>query len=574
MDAFRLLAVFAASALIIASACTTGGGTADQASSTAAVFGSLATDATVPTAEVMPPLRVVMAGGVSDLGEPVGPALAFAPTTPELTAVVAVPDVPRGSELSVEWRRMTAPGEYESLFTHWIPVRSGVRAYSVGTTDADLANGIYEIVASVTGESASVTWVVDGDHTTVPAAATSPPVSGASGSIDATAAGSAATGDDTTCDLGRLIADYEPLEGAEASVYWGVDEVCGPAMLAAQANGGEARLIGERPGPRYGWFFDPCLLPEGNDMPGTRILMGSWLTSDDARDNIASDTVELTDYNPGPTVGITTKPPPGSVVAAGQTVPFLGIAILMPPAHGITRIEVHGPHGLIAGQDYEALECDEARHFRGLHGTYAVPDAPPEVIELRVVAEDALGRRSEDTITLLTEQRWHGTMEAAGSYGVDLPEGSFSCDYVWSAEFAFTVDGSGSAAGTGSAAIDPDSSCIEVLAPVGYPGTTPISFEVDGLEDNDGFALVFTREMVQSFPYHILTANPETINIAKSDPCTAAASIEQGTEDFKRQAGVDGPGWDVPSTTHIELRCSGDGLDGRTDGPSHEGTTG
>lgn len=83
-----------------------------------------------------------MAGGISDAGEPVDPAVAFVATTPEVTAVVAVPKVPQGSELSVKWRRMTGPDTYETLLTPQIAVTSQARAYSVGVTDGALANGV------------------------------------------------------------------------------------------------------------------------------------------------------------------------------------------------------------------------------------------------------------------------------------------------------------------------------------------------------------------------------------------------------------------------------------------------
>lgn len=226
-----------------------------------------------------------------------------------------------------------------------------------------------------------------------------------------------------------------------------------------------------------------------------------------------------------------------------------------------------GDFGLITQETF----AHEVGHLLGLGDDY-LRDADKNVIDGAVAGreEGTLMHGSDSTTitqaivdrvgALIDEvqdlpQCWTGTMEAIGTYGVDLPEGSLGCDYAWTADFTFTVDRSGRAAGSGNAAIDPSSGCIEVLAPAGYPGATPVSFEVEGVGDDDAFALVFTRDLVPTFPYHILTANPETIEIVKSDPCTAAATVQQGTEDFKRQAGVEGPGWDVVSTTHIELRC-------------------
>ncbi len=225
-----------------------------------------------------------------------------------------------------------------------------------------------------------------------------------------------------------------------------------------------------------------------------------------------------------------------------------------------------GDFGLIDGQTF----AHELGHLMGLgddyvrdengnidgvvkgrdEGTLMHGSETPEITQAIV---DRIGKLVGEVHDL--PECWRGTMEARGSYATTSPEGDLRCTYAWSADFRVVVDEAGSAGGDGSAAIDPGSSCISVLGQLGYPGKTPVSFEVSGRKDEDGFELTFVREQVPSFPYHILTVRPPTLTIPMRDPCTAEATVRQTTEDFKRQAGVQGPYWDVPSRTRVTLLC-------------------
>ena len=106
-----------------------------------------------------PIVDIVPAADIGKDGQPVDPALVFAPDTPRITIVAQVGEV-TGSPMDITWSQVTDEGEVE-LFTHTVEVASFEAAYSVGKSPGTLTPGTYRVEATLEGESRSTQFEVE-----------------------------------------------------------------------------------------------------------------------------------------------------------------------------------------------------------------------------------------------------------------------------------------------------------------------------------------------------------------------------------------------------------------------------
>jgi len=100
-----------------------------------------------------PIVDIVPAASIGEDGQPVDPALVFAPDAPLITVVAQVGEV-TGSPMDITWSQVTDEGDQE-LFTHTVEVASFDAAYSVGESPGELIPGTYRVEATLEGESLS-----------------------------------------------------------------------------------------------------------------------------------------------------------------------------------------------------------------------------------------------------------------------------------------------------------------------------------------------------------------------------------------------------------------------------------
>src|SRR5579872_1313581 len=116
-----------------------------------------------------PILTVLTAATVDPTGQPNGLSQSFAPTQPQVTALVVLGTLGGASDLAVTWSRVTPEGP-KPLFTHHITVADFDRAASTALSPGTLAVGAYQVSASIGNATMATVWQV-----LAPGNATAPP---------------------------------------------------------------------------------------------------------------------------------------------------------------------------------------------------------------------------------------------------------------------------------------------------------------------------------------------------------------------------------------------------------------
>jgi len=396
---------------------------------------------TVPAPEWPPfeaegPLAgIVMAADIDASGRAVEPALTFEPGAPQVTAIVGLEEVDVGQTLVIVWNRVLGLEQRERLFEHRIPVESFASAFSVGLSPGELAEGSYEVVATLGEHEVWTPWsVTTGAIPSVATRAKTGPgamelvahvAQGAGGEAGPPEPGESGAepwfDEEPGGDDEEPGGDAGPCTGVRVSGFAGdfteiraeAQEVgdCEEVLLGAGMAGGEYVLAARGP-DAASRTFEPCQLPAGSDLPGEVVEVVAQVPDPQIGDDI--DRVELRDLGLPPFVDVTTDPPSGRV-RPGDTIEWMAVAIQLPvggTAEGIRSLEVRSPEGVLdRTPERHQRACDLERFFAKLEGTYTVPEDPPPLIEITAHAEDFEGRPGANAAYFSKEgQVWQGTL--------------------------------------------------------------------------------------------------------------------------------------------------------------------
>jgi hypothetical protein len=558
----RALAALLVGCSLFAQACTGGGDQPNSETTDSAILSG------PPFAADGPLAGIVMAKDINESGLPVEPGLEYLSSEPQVTAIVPLGEGADGRTLTIAWYRAVGLDERERLFEHEIQARSFANAYSVSVSQGSLQPGLYEVVATLDEHEVWSPWIVseammidltssgNGSGTILTQIDTDgqPPAGGGNGVI--------AWPDMASFPDGPELPDFETWgtegePGACPRSVFGVPmgmfieahasgAFCDDEIVLAAAATGPLQVIASGLGGAQEWFH-PCDLAGGSDLPGSVIKLGGWTV--DHEDEVLTASLELFDLGLNPIGYIRGTPGPRARVRPKQRVQLLGIGahFPMPTAPSIKSLTLRGPDAsVIATKEFEGEACDLARFFRGLKGSYRVPEDPPAIIEITLEVEDDAGRKSSTTAQYFTEgEIWNGVMK---SVAVDehIP-GCTSTENVRT-ELNLAVSASGKVVGNATTfSITGDSSLRGECGVVPYPGTFA-RLDVEGTKTDQGFEIWFkapTRgtlgigfqqaffqdNLSRSVSQHIPLTSPT--RAAGTDTATYAGGAYHSTNTFK-----------------------------------------
>jgi hypothetical protein len=342
------------------------------------------------------------------------PRLGFTSDETTATAIVRLGgDVPADSILRLDWYRLTGvEGGREHLFGHDVAVGPGGRAFSVGLAPRGLAPGLYETVATLGVSQVRTPWVA-----TAQASSGSPgstladwelPGPGEAGYVpDGDLPPTPAVTPATSCVIDRVGGGLSPMTELIATAEW--RGPCADLVLTASLGGAPLTMAGHRNESASGAWgeqvgqADLCVgVAGGSDLPGTAIRI------DVSGSGSGSGTYVLPDLGPALQAGVEAIPEAGSTVRAGDTIQLHGLALLLPPAHGVKvlylddGVDLIESVGNVAGTT-EPVPCELGRYIGQVFAEYRVPDDPPNALEICAAAEGFDGTLARNCIRFPTE---------------------------------------------------------------------------------------------------------------------------------------------------------------------------
>jgi hypothetical protein len=478
-----------------------------------------------------PILALVTAASVDAAGQPSGVSQAFAPSQPQVTALVVLGRLGTATDLAVTWSQVTAQGS-QPLFTQHIAVADLDRAFSTALSRGVLASGIYQVSASIGAVTTSTAWIVTPAATnatlspslSTPTGATVPTTARAGAparpaNLDAFSeqAGSSAPQPPTSGPSGAIPPPRSPLVGCtlgsmasmnnpdRVSLYMFAN--CPPPGPGVTYSGsdfaamqGPLRLLGPlRFGSGWGdtaLQVNVCSLPAGSDLPGAVLTYDTVVYKPTPTENLTNHfTLPADDAAPVVTAGST--PPHGTKVQAGQTI-RVHITATEPtnlgPQEGIHDIDLSGPAGLMDAAVYgnHPTVCDKSRFTKTLTTTYTVPANPPPVIHLSAIAHDFANNESATiSADFPTGDLWTGTIAITTSRAyIENAGGQNSCHDSWTGKLSFVVGANHKLAGSGALNLTGVSCSFPLPAGTGKT----FAFSVSGTQTATGFTLVLAQK--------------------------------------------------------------------------------
>lgn len=338
------------------------------------------------------PLRGIAFTRDVDRKDPnVRPTLRFTTDDTEVTAVIGVGDVAKGSTVTVSWYRVEGLEKRHALFTHRIAVESGGVAFSQAVAPKGLAPGIYDAAATMDGHVTHTPFVVQ-RASAWPTAATAQastgdedwnvPDAGDSGWSDGSEAPPQGN-PPGPCIFGIIYPGTVPMRDVRARAVWVGG--CSTGTLTATVSGPPPTLAStddlERSHNALNGQTDVCALSGGSDLPGTVVHFEATGSANGSEDYALPDSgkVLLADLE-----GL---PEAGSKVDAGNRIAIHALAMVMPPALGVKTLRVDAGSDLLESvgnlsRSGEPVPCDEGRLRAELITEYTVPADAPPVIEL------------------------------------------------------------------------------------------------------------------------------------------------------------------------------------------------
>ena len=483
--------VFFSLMLLLAASCSGGGSGEEEKEGSQSSL----------TAVSRPIVDIVPAADIEKDGQPVDPALVFAPDAPRITVVAQVGEV-TGSPMDITWFQVTDEGE-EELFTHTVEVSSFEAAYSVGKSAGTLTPGTYRVEATLEGESLSTQFEVQAPEetgATGQGATSGPPSSGDSGAV-ATPASDPPQSGEASADFVVMWDPVDP-DPPKITLVFSATLPGGDGSVEAQATmGGNTRsvsyaLVAGVESLFEELDFNPCVHPGGSDLPGTEAEFS--VTMFGAGGSFIDGGNKLTTLGPDetpPVLEVTSDPPPGSKVEPGQTIT---VSIVGRETKGgtwqtgVKQIKLTDfDTGAVLGDQIfgeEALPCAQKAWSKGLDVVYTVPeDAPPE-IHLMAEAFDFAEKRGSFGLSYYTGEVWTGggALTSSATY----PDGSACTDAV-GISYTFGIGDDGAITGTGLGTHTEEAHC-----PFPAPGAQWETFAltVSGRLDGQTIRLEFDLE--------------------------------------------------------------------------------
>ena len=397
--------------------------------------------------------------------------------------------------LNIAWYRLSDKGE-QKLFEHQIPVRAYDHAYSIGKSKGKLRAGGYKVKASLAGETQEIELkvkeaksetssgalpqarvikaaVVEGEGN---AGEGDPPADGGSGTIpQQSRAGSGDQNTGTTnaapasgrCDAG---VDIERLYEFRAKtvpatwLQWCPDSTpFSPVNIQAGIGESSPSNIGTLMPADTGMTVyrmriasathrvDPCLLPNGSDLPKTKVVFTGESTDQVKFAN--SHSVTLGPDEDEPEISVNSSPAKGTKVKPGDVIKIDATARERPTGGtwqtGVQLFQLTGPEGLIKEvEDSSRLPkpCESKSWSKVLAARYTVPPNPPPVIKLCAIAEDYAGNESAKCAEFPTGDVWKGTMRSEVQASFPVGPG-YSCSSVFDTTLELVVNATGEISG-------------------------------------------------------------------------------------------------------------------------------
>jgi hypothetical protein len=436
-------------------------------------------------------LNMVVAGSIDAKGIPVGEASTFAPDQPQITVIARVGKVAEGSSIRFAWYQET-DDEDEPLFDQTVKVASFDRAYSEGKNSGILAAGMYKVTATLGDDVREIEFTVaplSGKSTPRTASAVEfdwlsalgvkyanaeqsasrrvnwrlaqnkanpasnavseaepgqPPVAGASGVVSAVRAlpNAPAHGQGFVIEgVGEawvVLRDYST-DRIAGRVEYGVIGLHADQLsrLSTSMNGSTVARTGyldDIPDvPEYD--IDPCTLPRGSDLPGTKIDVTSTYTASQQPPVIYTGVITLGHDTLPPPLHVDSVPPKNTKVKAGQDIDITVTASEKrtggPWQTGVQMIKVTDANGRDVGKpainpSKDAQACNKKTWGHIYKTTYTVPKNPPDVIKLCAHAQDYAGNKREKcakfpTHDLFTYYEWEGDIKKEFVQQYDIP---------------------------------------------------------------------------------------------------------------------------------------------------------
>ena len=419
-------------------------------------------------------VSMAMASSIDARGQLVNPRFTFSPSERQITALVRVGKT-NASTLTVTWYLKSHDSDTK-LFEHQIQIRNNDRAFSIGRSPgAFLLAGSYRVVATLGGETKTlrfdvaqartapnnvssrwdnesfsvrpvgllrqVAWLSAAQTTPSPQTGSStgqgqPPVSGECGTMAGDGGTTAFAEFPEDCGV-SFTAEYNPPSGyvdlhADALDIDSDGKCVGTTHIdvCATVNGPRKRVgtyyttAGRGNYTSAHFFVDPCWLPGGSDLPGTKVIVsGDFGGLMGTLNAVSHDiTISLGEDTLAPTVTIV---PRAGEVKEGDTISLKVTAKEErgrgPWQSGVKMIQVTVGHGDLVKEpwlnhaDRASQKCAEKTWEHTYDAAYVVPSNPPPVINLCALAEDYAGNPGYDCaqFTTITANQlvWHGRIE-------------------------------------------------------------------------------------------------------------------------------------------------------------------
>lgn len=233
---------------------------------------------------------------------------------------------------------------------------------------------------------------------------------------------------------------------------------------------------------------EACSLPGGSDMPGTVV---QWTaTGSDGETSAAEDS--LPDFGATLEALVQSIPDEGTTVEPGQQIELRGMAVVVPPALGISKLSLRAGDQLIqevanVSETSSPVACDYGRYGALNRTHYIVPENPPAIIRICAHAEGFDGTVSDHCIEFYTGEVWKGTATITST--AVYPEGGGTCRDGWALEFTFAASPEGTIDGQGTADLTSGPTCPFPIDDV--PSAGHVEYQVLGEKTAGGFSLRF-----------------------------------------------------------------------------------
>ncbi len=367
------------------------------------------------------------------------PQLAFTTDDTEVTAIVPFGDeAESGGALTIHWYSWSSFDKREELFSHEMEVGPVGHAFSQGVSAKGLAPGVYETVAKLGEREVRIPWVVR--ESTGPGSASAGRAGGALALFSPIAQPYSSEDWETPspgtsgwyepeappqepappgpCQLVSVNAGFTPMAGSNGNLGW-IGE-CSDATLSATVSGPPVEVAGQETAfPGQGFVraqTQACDLPGGSDLPGTVV---KWI-GDVGEGGTGSDSLALPDFGKTLEAVIQAADNTPTRVQSGYRFILRGMAIVVPPALGVEKLDV-----TVGGQVIDSVgnvsgtaqpePCDPGRLGAITNTSYTVPQSPPPIIDICAKARGFDGTEAESCIQFYTGGAWKGPVTGEGT---------------------------------------------------------------------------------------------------------------------------------------------------------------